>query len=80
MNKLICMKSPLKKFCSACKGRSKVFPGGSTRTLLWCQSFYDEDGNYHHHDPNTTTTQYRCSEGHEWSESSTGSCWCGWKG
>jgi hypothetical protein len=58
--------------------RSQVMPSGSSSTLMYCQPFYDEDGNYHNHDCNVTTTLYRCTEGHEWTEDTTGSCWCGW--
>lgn len=27
-------------------------------------SYYDENGKYHHNDPNITTTYFRCSNGH----------------
>lgn len=47
-------------------------------TLMYCSPFYDEEGNYHYHDINDTTTFYECSRKHAWSEISTGSCWCGW--
>lgn len=50
----------------------------SMTTAMYCQPFYDEDGKYHHHDANTTTTEYRCSNGHQWTERTTGNCWCGW--
>ena len=59
--------------------KSKVFPGGSSCTLMYCAPFYDEDGNYHHHDSNTTTTDYSCSNGHRWVVSSQGQCGsCDW--
>lgn len=64
--------------CAEAGRRSRVFPLGGTRTLMHARPFYDEDGKFHHHDPNTDTQSYRCSEGHEWQESSKGSCWCGW--
>lgn len=50
----------------------------STTTSMYCPIFYDEDGECHNHDANTLTTQYKCSNGHEWTESTGGSCWCGW--
>jgi hypothetical protein len=53
-----------------------VYPGMSTTTLMYCPPFYDEQGRYHHHDLNTTTTGYRCSNGHEWTESNQPKCWC----
>lgn len=53
---------------------------GGTRTLMGWTSYYDEEGNPHDHDPNATSSDYRCSNGHGWSVSSKGSCWCGWSG
>ena len=64
--------------CVKAGKKSQVFPLGGTRTLMNCAPYYDEDGEYHHHDANTTTNAYRCSKGHQWRESSMGSCWCGW--
>ena len=58
--------------------KSKVFPHGGFTTAMYCPPFYDENGAYHSHDMNTRTDSYSCSNGHEWRESSTGSCWCGW--
>lgn len=55
--------------CPECAGqgvKSKVYPGMSTVTAMYYPPFYDEDGVYHHHDSNRTTTRYSCSEGHEW--------------
>ena len=55
--------------CNQCRDegkRSKVYPGVSTRTLMWAQPYYDEVGRYHHNDPNTTTTEYTCSNRHRW--------------
>lgn len=67
--------------CGTCiaEGKtSRVFDYGSSTTLLNCRPFYDEQGRHHTHDSNTTTTEYRCSNGHSWTDKSTGSCWCGW--
>jgi hypothetical protein len=58
--------------------KSKVYPGVRTSMLLHCQPYYDEDGKLHHHDRNTATTGYNCSNGHYWLEKSIGNCWCGW--
>ena len=66
------------KECKAEGNKSQVYPGHGSTTAMWVQPFYDEDGKYHHHDGNTTTYSYSCSNGHEWTESSIGSCWCGW--
>jgi hypothetical protein len=67
--------------CEQCKTEcktSKVCPGVGATTLVYNPPFYDEHGKYHHHDSNVTTSTYTCSNGHEWSARSTGSCWCGW--
>lgn len=47
--------------------KSIVYVGASSRTLMCIQEWYDEYGNYHYYDPNTTTTNYTCSNGHSWS-------------
>lgn len=54
--------------------RSTVTEGGGTTTLMGFSPFYDEDGVRHFHDGNTTTTSYRCSRGHSWSEKSKHRC------
>lgn len=67
--------------CPECKKegkKSRVCPGVSMVTAMWCPPFYDEDGKYHHHDANITTTNYKCSNGHTWTERLSGLCWCGW--
>lgn len=58
--------------CAAEGERSKVYPGMTTTTCMAVSSWYDEDGNYHRHNPNTTTTHYSCSRGHEWTETQRG--------
>lgn len=57
--------------CQTCKAegqKSIVTPSHGGTTAMYCQPFYDENGVYHHHDSNTTTTGYTCSRGHRWSE------------
>lgn len=69
--------------CPECKKqglKSKVYPSMSWTTAMYFPPFYDEEGNLHHHDGNTTTTDYHCSNGHEWVENHEGKCWCGWDG
>ena len=74
------MKDP--KFCEECKKEGKksiVRYRGSSKTLMGgCWPFWDEDGQHHHHDPNTTTHAYECSNGHAWTEKEKPTCWCGW--
>ena len=67
--------------CPECKKQEKkscVYPGMSSITAMYFPPFYDEEGHYHDHDANTTTTDYSCSNGHKWIEKTTGSCCCGW--
>ena len=73
------MTSPSCPDCrTAGKKPERIYPGGSTTTLMCGESYYDGDGKFHNHDPNTRSTLYSCSNGHRWSESSRGECWCGW--
>ncbi len=65
--------------CPTCERdgiRSIVHVGGTTSTLMTIQEFYDEEGRHHRHDYNNRTTSYRCSNGHEWTESIRPKCWC----
>lgn len=55
---------------------SKVYVGTTMTTLAYSAPFYDENGRYHYHNPNTTTTEYRCSNGHSFTETMTPVCWC----
>ena len=50
--------------------RSRVVPGMSARTCMYAlPGYYDEDGKWvPGKDPNTTITQYSCSEGHSFTE------------
>ena len=64
--------------CLAQGLKSCVRPGVGNTTAMYCPPFYDSDGRMHFHDGNTTTTPYRCSNGHSWTETSSGSCWRGW--
>lgn len=54
--------------------RSKVMIGVGTTTLLGWSSYYDEDGNYHLHDPNTHMMPWSCSNGHSGVEMSHSEC------
>lgn len=66
--------------CMRLDKTSTVFGGYGSTTLAYYTPFYDEDGKSHHHDGNTQTTSYNCSNGHNWTEESHGHCWCGWSG
>ena len=56
--------------------KSTISVGVSMTTCMYFSPFYDEEGRYHNHDKNTTTTQMKCSNGHEWAESTQPKCWC----
>jgi hypothetical protein len=61
--------------CEECRKqglKSKVFIGMQTCTAMYSDSYYDEDGNYHFHDPNITTTVYSCSNDHTWTVKTSG--------
>ena len=61
--------------CPQCKKlgkKSRVYCGISTVTCIGFIPYYDEDGHYHHNDPNKTTTEYACSNGHHWVETTGG--------
>jgi hypothetical protein len=54
--------------------RSVVYPGLTAVTDMGWTPYYDEDGQYHNHNPNWHTTGFRCSEGHNWQRSSLKPC------
>lgn len=56
--------------CVAEGKRSRVYPGSSHTTLIApLGGYYDEDGIWQSApDPNVTTTNYSCSNGHHWVE------------
>jgi len=55
--------------CPKCKEEGKKSTissqGGTMSTLMGNPTWYDEDGNVHHHDTNMSTTPYICTNGHE---------------
>jgi len=69
--------------CATCKAEGRLSRvqqhGPATTTLLNCSGYYDEQGQHHSHNTNINTASFRCSNGHAWTEKTSGSCWCGWK-
>jgi len=56
-------------FCPECQKENKkssVSIGGSITTEMCVHRYFDENGNYHYHDPNEIKTTYSCSNGHLW--------------
>lgn len=64
--------------CQQAKQRSTVRVVRSKPTLIPKDHFFDEDGQEHHHDPNITRTDFRCSNNHTFTEVSSWECWCGY--
>lgn len=60
--------------CAINDTKSTVHGGGCTSTCMGYDTFYDEDGRYHRHDPNTVSTSYQCSQGHKWTEARKSKC------
>lgn len=54
--------------------KSTVRHNGGLTTLVSYFPYYDEDGEYHDHDPNRNTFFFECSEGHEFTTYSTHPC------
>lgn len=68
-------KKPIRMVCQVCitEGKkSTVNILSSSTTLMNSVSYYDEDGVLHTHDMNTTTTDYICSNGHKFTNKTTG--------
>lgn len=66
-----------KVICSECQEagmKSRVTCRGSSSTSLHCPAYYDEEGNYHHHDCNDVIAGYSCDKGHTWTEKEPRSC------
>ena len=69
---------PTCKECAKKNLQSRILVTGTFKTGQYFPEFYDSNHNLHKHDENTITTNYRCTEGHGWSESSVSQCTCGW--
>ena len=66
--------------CKACElnGVKSTIEVTSKQDLC-VRPYYDEEGQYHIHDPYLLGEAYKCSKGHEWkSEGTKYVCWCGW--
>lgn len=58
--------------------RSRVKPDLTPKirhaVYIIVKTYWDEDGVYHSHDPEITTTHYLCSNGHEFSKTRQNPC------
>lgn len=70
--------------CPECEAEgtySVVYDGPRWVTAMCVERYWDEDGRYHLHNPNTVAVSYECSQGHRWTaKDPAGVCWCGWGG
>lgn len=65
--------------CEKCKElgvTSKMFLSGGSVTRAGTNSYYDENGKYHYHNSNVSTTSFNCSNGHSGIIKSTNSSSC----
>jgi len=67
-------------FCAREGRKSQLRPGISFKTAMYFAPYYDEEGKYHFHDGNMTTTDFGCSNGHRFDYRRKGYCSCGWSG
>ena len=44
--------------------KSRVYPRGGAVTAMIIDTYYDEEGKYHCHDPNHRSGNYDCNQGH----------------
>ena len=65
--------------CAKAEQRSTVRLQSLPVTLMCADSYYDEEGQYHHHDPNIHAWTATCSKGHLWQHEDNNHCWCGWE-
>lgn len=59
--------------CKTCKSedrKSTISVGQTMATMMGTAEYFDEQGVRHYHDMNHSWTNYRCSNGHEWTLSS----------
>ena len=61
--------------CKDLKMKSEVYSLGSSTTLIGGMGpYWDSEGVQHSHDPNWITSHYKCSRGHQWSDTYQRDC------
>ena len=62
--------------CAECQkaGERSVVRFRAVQTALPVDSYFDEDGKLHNHNPNSMTTFFTCSRGHTWNTVQAASC------
>lgn len=71
-NKVLCPE------CEKTGEKSIVYTHGISSTLMGWKPYYDQNGDYHDHDPNKKSEHFTCSKGHIFDIDHTHKCWCGW--
>lgn len=66
------------KECQAQGLKSTITLNFNIATAAHYPAYYDENGLYHNHDWNKTTSCHTCSNGHDINIVQYKSCWCGW--
>lgn len=70
----------MRAWCPACLDKGVMFAGrvvsasGSVRP----GSHVAPDGSTHAFEPDAVSVRYRCAMDHDWTETETKNCWCGW--
>ncbi len=68
----------MKLICPKCKEENKksfvTSDGVGGTTLLGWSDYFDEEGLYHSHNPNSNTSFYTCSNGHKFAVSCLDEC------
>lgn len=54
------------EYCRVKGKESRVIISPDWVTLVYSPPFYDEEGRFHNHDPNSATAYYSCTNGHCW--------------
>ena len=53
------------RYCKESGRTSRLYIGTAYRTAMGVTHYYDEQGHLHQDDPNVTSTDYHCSNGHQ---------------
>ena len=72
---------PVCKECAKDGKKSRILEESKDVSESSYQPYWDSNGHYHNHNPSKLAVNYKCAEGHSWSEEFQGSCQnCDWKG
>lgn len=64
--------------CEECEKEGKkperIYPGSTSVTDMGYAPYWDNEGNYHEHDPNVRVTGFSCSNEHRWTQNTDKPC------